>query len=156
MKVTKLLTASLLLLVEVAATDLEVLIKPQIEDAKCLAKCLDVPKGEDKTACLEICKLTLENPKPDICKFPKFCTGVCKIACEEVAENESKTKFEHFSVSQCGLSWRMSQGAETKQNVVFVLAGEDQGGMWNIMLSSLVTSRIGWGHNFVNRYVILL
>ena len=147
------MSSLLLLAVKVAATDLGVLLKPQIEDAKCHAKCLKMPDIKEKSICFNICKLTQETHMPDICKFPQFCTGACKVACQNVAENEEKQTFESFSVSQCGLSWRI--GSETKQNVVFVLAGEDQGGMWNIIFSSLVTSRIGWGHNFVSKYVKL-
>jgi hypothetical protein len=76
------LSSFLLFIVQVTANDLEVLLKTQIEDAKCLAKCLNVPQSEDKTLCFQICQLTQENPKPDICRYPKFCTGGCKVACE--------------------------------------------------------------------------
>ena len=136
----------------VIATDLELLIKPQIEDAKCSAKCLNVPM-EEKSLCFEICKLTQENPKTDICKFPKFCTGGCETACRNVAENEAQSKFNFYSVSKCSLSWRMS--ADTRQNVVFVLAGQDQGGMWNIVSSRLKTNSIAWADRGVDKYISL-
>jgi hypothetical protein len=35
------------------------------------------------------------------------------------------------------------------------LAGEDLGGMVNIIHSSLVTTRLSWGHNFVTKYAKL-
>ena len=71
------------LAVNVTATDPQVLLKSQIENAKCFAKCLKAENSEDSTLCFQICKLAQENPETDICKFPKFCTGGCKIACEE-------------------------------------------------------------------------
>ena len=92
----KLTLASFVLLIrEIVANDLDVLLMSQIEDVKCLAKCLNVPRSEDKTLCFQICQLTQENPKPDICKYPKFCTGGCKVACENEAENREKSKFKY-------------------------------------------------------------
>jgi hypothetical protein len=146
------LSSHLLFIVQVAANDLEVLLKSQIEDAKCLAKCLNVPQSKDKTLCFQICQLTQENPKADIYRYPKFCTGGCRVACENDAENQEKSKFNYYSLSQCSLSWSVEP---EKQNVFFLLAGEDLGGMVNIIYSSLVTTRLSWGTNFVTKYAKL-
>ena len=83
--------------------------------------------------CIEICKLKQENPDTDICRFPRFCVGGCKTACEELSEPLEKSSFNGFSVSQCSLNWKM----KTTKNVVFVVAGLDEGGMWHFMQNSL-------------------
>ena len=80
---------------------------------------------------------SVNSPK----KIPKFGTGGCKVACENEAENQEKTKFNYYALSQCSLSWSVEP---EKQNIVFILAGEDLGGMINNIHSSLVTTR--WGH----------
>ena len=154
LEVTKIFLSCLFVFpITALSTDLKVLLKSQIEDAKCSAKCLNVPTMEEKTLCFEICKLTQESAKPDICKFPKYCTGGCKTACENVAENEAHNKFEFYSVSQCSLNWRISQDSE--QNILFVLGGQDQEGMWNIVSSRLETNRIAWTDRNVAKYVKL-
>ena len=117
--------------VNVSATEPQVLLKSQIENAKCFAKCLKGENSEERALCFQICKLVQEKPETDICKFPKFCTGGCKIACEKQNGNIPVHKFDSFSASKCEISWTME--SEMKQNVVFVVAGLDLGGMWHLV-----------------------
>ena len=42
--------------------------------------------------------------------------------------------------------------AKTGQNVVFVLAGQDQGGMWNIVSSRLETNSVAWADSGMAKY----
>ena len=113
----------------VFATEPEILLKSQIDNAKCFSKCLNGKTVEERTLCFEICKLVQENPETDICKFPKLCTGACKTACEK--QNVPSTKFASFSASKCEVKWSMD--SEVRQNVVFVVAGLDLGGMWHLV-----------------------
>ena len=103
----------------VSATEPQNLLKTQIENAKCFAKCLNGPNSEERTLCFEICKLVQETPETDICKFPKLCTGACKTACEK--DNIPPAKFASFSASKCEVKWSMD--SEVRRNVVFVVAG---------------------------------
>ena len=114
--------------------DLEMLLKTQIDSARCSSKCFDQQTSEEYSMCIEICQLKQENPDTDICRFPRFFVGGCKTACGELSEPLlEKSSFNGFSVSQCSLNWKM----KTTKNVVFVVAGFDEGGMWHFMQSSL-------------------
>jgi hypothetical protein len=92
------------LYVNVFATEPQVLLKYPIENAKCLARCIKAEHTEERTLCFKICNLAQESPETDICKFPRFCTGGCKIACEKQTENISVLKFVSFSASKCEIS----------------------------------------------------
>jgi hypothetical protein len=139
--------------VNVLAAEPQVLLKSQIENAKSFAKCLNAGNSEERTLCFQICKLVEENPETDICKFPKFCTGGCKIACEEHNGNIPVPKFESFSASKCEVSWSMD--SETKQNVVFVVAGLDLGGMWHLVFDDLLMNRLTLSSHSMTKYNML-
>ena len=126
--------------VNVLATEPQVLLKSQIENDKCFAKCLKAENSEERTLCFQICKLVKENPETDIRKFPK--NGHIPVP-----------KFESFSASKCEISWTMD--SEMKHNVVFVVAGLDFGGMWHLVFDELLMHRLTLSSHRVTKYTLL-
>ena len=137
----------------VLATEPEVLLKSQIQNAKCFAKCLKGVNSEERSLCFEICKLVQENPATDICKLDKFCTGACKTACGTQKENTSPPAFYSYFSSKCEVSWTMEH--EMRQNVVFVVAGLDLGGMWHLVFDDLMVSSLALSSHMVTKYAKL-
>ena len=141
------------IIANVLATEPEVLLKSQIENAKCSAKCLNGVNSEERSLCFEICKLVQENPATDICKLDKFCTGACKTACGTQKENTSPPAFYSYFSSKCEVSWTMEH--EMSQNVVFVVAGLDLGGMWHLVFDDLMVNSLSMSSRKVTKYTML-
>ena len=78
--------------------------------------------------CLQICSQVMEDPAASICLFPRFCTGGCRAACQ--SERREEVRLSGVSQQECGLSWRME---DHHDNVVFIVAGLDQGGMLSVI-----------------------
>ena len=57
------------IIANVLATEPEVLLKSQIENAKCFAKCLNGVNSEERSLCYEICQLVQDHPATDICRL---------------------------------------------------------------------------------------
>ena len=132
------------------ALEPEVLLKSELDNARCFARCLSVMDSAEAKTCLDICKLVQVDPETDICKFPKFCTGACKIACGQQSQAQTPPSFSSYAASQCEVVWEVEK--PMGQNVVFVVAGLDKGGMWHLVYDDLVVSRLALSSNSGTKY----
>ena len=123
----------------ILSLNLEKLLADKISDAKCFAKCQEAATEEDRGQCFIICKIIQENPETDVCSLAEVCLGGCKVACGERDEDEMKTKFMSVALDGCKLSWAV-EGDRT--DVAFLVAGEDQGNMWNLVHNKLTSSEV--------------
>ena len=62
---------------------------------------------------------------------------VCRIACS--AAEHSSVQISGVTLDQCTLSWRVE---DDRTNVVFLVAGQDQGSMWNLIENNLTTPQL--------------
>ena len=123
------------------AINLEKLFKDKISDAKCFSQCQQAETEEDQDQCFVICKTLSEYPEEELCSLTSVCTGGCQVACGaafRTAEDTEESKFEGISFSQCELSWDLEKPSG---DVVFLIAGRDQGGMWNLLVNHLTTQQ---------------
>ena len=130
----------------------EVLLEAQIKNARCLARCLDVVDTEELKMCLDICDLEQADPGTDICNLPQFCTGPCKAACGHLTNDILPPEISSYAVSKCGISWELEKMG---QNVVFVVAGLDQGGKWHLVFDDLIRNNLKMSSNFGTKYTML-
>ena len=72
----------------------------------------------------------------------EVCLGGCKIACgDQNRPNKfaQETKFLNVVLDECKLSWEVEGD---NKNVAFLLAGEDQGNMWNLVYNKLTANEV--------------
>ena len=86
---------------------------------------------------MAICSIVQTNPSTSLCRYPTLCTSGCQAACQHPPKTE--TSLASLVQQDCHLVWQLAD-QEEKQNVVFVVAGRDQGGMWNLIFD-MVTER---------------
>ena len=109
------------------------LLKSPISDARCLAKCADVPTPTSQAQCYQVCKYLQDNPTSDLCKVPDLCVDFgCQIACQELSRT-SDGMFDKFTREDCRLSWRMM----SQDNVVYVVSGQDHSDMWSLLRGNI-------------------
>ena len=109
------------------------LLKSPISDAKCLAKCADVPTPTSQAQCYQVCKYIQDNPTTDLCRVPDLCVDFgCQIACQELSMTSSGM-FDKFSRENCRLTWRTT----SPDNVVFVVSGQDHSDMWSLVRGNI-------------------
>ena len=116
----------------------EILFKSKINDAKCFARCQSVETEQERTQCLSLCNILINNPEDeDICSLSSVCTGGCRVACDAAEDGDDLEKISlgGGSIEKCKLSWNLEK---TGGDVVFLIAGRDQAGMWNL-ISNTVT-----------------
>ena len=130
-------------------TEVDVLLSPQIENARCSARCLDVVSSDELKLCLDICHLEQAEHGTDICNLPHFCTGPCQAACDHSHHDLLAPVISSYTVSRCGVSWEVEKMG---QNVVFVVAGLDQGGMWHLVFDSLLMNNLTMSSNGGTKY----
>ena len=123
------------------ALDLEKLFRDKISDARCFSQCQQAETVEDQDQCFVICKTLEDRLEEDLCSLTAVCTGGCKVACDAALRKtlpgeESQPRFQEVSLHQCDLSWGLEDASE---DVVFMVAGRDQGGMWNLMRNHLTS-----------------
>ena len=123
------------------ALDLEKLFRDKISDARCFSQCQRAETVEDQDQCFVICKTLEDRLEEDLCSLTAVCTGGCKVACDAALRKtlpgeESQSQFLEVSLHQCELSWQLEDASE---DVVFMVAGRDQGGMWNLMRNHLTS-----------------
>ena len=96
----------------------------------------------EEKSCYEVCKILQQNQHTDLCNYPHFCSGGCRIACEENEDdftgNEILERFEVFRRQGCQISWEIA--TEIRRNVAFILAGQDYGNMWHLIAGNLTVS----------------
>ena len=151
MQQTAVLT-SLLVIQSMSSQNLPKLLSSQISDAKCLSKCLSVPTLPEMTQCYEACKILQQNPSSDLCQFPQLCGEGCTAACQDDLQpgEVDQAKFEYFYRHSCQLTWRIK--IQTMRNVVFIVAGQDQGGMWHLVAGNVTRSKLVMTASFGTKY----
>ena len=132
----QILISTSLLISSVHSSLLERLLETTLRKASCQARCRDLA-SEQLQDCLQICSQVIEDPSASICSFPRFCTGGCRAACQ--SERREEGRLSGVSQQECGLSWRMEDHIK---NVVFIVAGLDQGGMLSIISEHLLDSSL--------------
>ena len=132
----QILMTSSLLVSSVHSSLLETLLEDTLRTASCQARCRDVASDQLQD-CLQICSQVMEDPAASICLFPRFCTGGCRAACQ--SERREEVRLSGVSQQECGLSWRME---DHHNNVVFIVAGLDQGGMLSVISAHQVDSSL--------------
>ena len=63
---------------------------------------------------------------------------------------DDQARFESFSLQSCHLTWAVS--TQRRENVVFILAGQDQGGMWHLVVGNMTTNRLDMAPSFGAKY----
>lgn len=119
------------------AINVEKLFKEKISDARCFSQCQQAETEEDQDQCFVICKSLADHPQEDLCSLTAICTGGCQVACEAAVQSSQEDVFlQHVSFSQCQLSWDVEKPSE---DVVYLLAGRDQGGMWSLVVNHMTS-----------------
>ena len=139
----------------VCSSLLSSLLQPTVRSASCQARCLNVPSDQLQD-CLQICSLALEDPQTSICNYPRFCTGGCRAACQ--SERRQEVRLAGVSQEECLLSWRMEDKENQENlhhNVVFIVAGLDQGGMVSLVSEQQQESSLHLGPEMVSKYLEL-
>ena len=116
----------------------ETLLHSTISSAQCQARCLSLSTTSDQEDCLTICPIVQANPTTSICRFPTLCTGGCKTACQMLDKVDSSTntiRMTSLVQQSCQLVWQVEM--KETENVVCVVAGRDQSGMWNPMFKKI-------------------
>ena len=125
------------------AVNLEKLFQAKISDARCFSQCQRAETAEDQDQCFVICKTLEEQLEEDLCSLTAVCTGGCKVACDAALRKtltaEPQPQLQRVSLEQCELSWELDV---TSQDVVFMVAGRDQGGMWNLVENHLTSQQV--------------
>ena len=121
--------------------DLEKLFRDKISDARCFSQCQQAQTAEDQDQCFVICKTLEDHLQEDLCSLTAVCTGGCKVACDAalrrtLPSEEPQSQFQGVSLQQCELTWELENNSE---EVVFMVAGRDQGGMWNLMKNHITS-----------------
>jgi hypothetical protein len=107
------------------------------------------------TQCYQVCKIVQQNPTTDMCRFTHLSSGGrgCTVACQEdlqPGDVVDMSRFEYFYRSSCQLTWRIK--SQTNKNVVFIIAGQDQGGMWHFVAGNLTSSKLDMAAGFGTKY----
>ena len=125
------------------AVSLEKLFQAKISDARCFSQCKRAETAEDQDQCFVICKTLEDHLEEDLCSLTAVCTGGCKVACDAALRKtltvEPQPQLQEVSLEQCELSWELDV---TSQDVVFMVAGRDQGGMWNLVENHLTSQQV--------------
>ena len=123
----------------VLSVNLEKLLNDKISDAKCFAQCQAAANEEDREQCFVICKIIQETPETDLCELSEICLGGCRIACGEQNRPNMETRFLNVVLDKCKLSWEVEGD---RKKVAFLVAGEDQGNMWNLVFNKLTSNKV--------------
>ena len=129
----------------------ELLFKSKINEAKCFARCQSAETELERTRCLSLCDVLINNPEDeDICSLSSVCSGGCEVACDTADDDLEKTKFEAGSLDRCQLSWNLEK---TGGDVVFLIAGRDQAGMWNLISNTVVDTSMELSYTLAAKMV---
>ena len=143
----------LLLAPPTKSQSVETLLHSALSSAQCQAKCLSNPfllMPEDQEDCLTICSIVQTNPSTSLCRYPTLCTGGCKAACQHPPKTD--TSLVSLVQQDCHLVWQLAD-QEDNQNVVFVVAGRDQGGMWNLMFNKLTERAVVLSEEMTAKFI---
>ena len=122
------------------------LLEPSLMTATCHARCGGLA-SEEVESCLALCLELLEEPtSSSLCDFPQFCTGGCRAACDSSRPEERREL--RVSQQDCLLSWSSSSSS----SLVFLVAGLDQGGMFNIVSPHQVAASLPLSPTITGKY----
>ena len=131
----------------------ETLFKSKINDAKCFARCQSVETEQERTQCLSLCNILINNPEDeDICSLSSVCTGGCRVACDAAEDGDEleKTVFGDGSIDECQLSWSLKKSG---RDVVFLIVGRDQAGMWNLISNTVMETSMELSYTLAAKMV---
>ena len=137
----------------VSANLVEILFKNNINEAKCSSRCQASTTELEKTQCLNICERLVKKPEDDLCSLSSVCVGGCRIACgsgDDEWEEEDSSVFRHGSITRCLVSWQMER---TSRDVVFMVTGRDQAGMWNLIRNTVVDTSMELSYTMAAKMV---
>ena len=121
----------LLMIHTVSPTSLPLLLQDSISDAACLSQCQGViTTSQDR--CFTSCKESQQD-------LPML-----------TVQSDGEELFNYFSLDSCQLAWSVQ--TQTSQNVVFVVSGQDQGGMWHLLAGNITANTWDISHRFGAKY----
>ena len=122
----------------------ETLFRHKINEARCQSTCLASDTAEDRSQCEEVCTILQRSPGAgqDLCSLTSMCDGGCRAACDAqvTRSRDTVTRITDVRMESCDLSWDLE--TEAAGNVVFVVAGRDQAGMWSLIRDSVTDTKL--------------
>ena len=119
----------------------EVLFRHKINEARCQATCL-TSAVEDRIQCEEGCGILQRDPEAgeNLCSLTSMCEEGCRTACDAEVTRSPDTlmRITEVKMESRDLSWQ----TEDADNVVFVVAGKDQAGMWNLVRYAVTETKL--------------
>ena len=121
----------------------DTLFRDRIDEARCQSTCLASETNEARSQCEEVCGILSGNTRAgeDLCSMTSLCYGGCGTACDaEVTRMlDTVTRITGAKMESCELSWDLD--TETG-DVVFIVAGRDQAGMWSLVRDAVMDTRL--------------
>ena len=136
-----------------AANFLEILFKKNINEAKCFTRCQSAQTEAEMTQCMNICERLINKPEDNLCSLTSVCDGGCRIACDaedDVKKVENEPVFIEGFINKCLVSWQSDRGSG---DVVFMITGRDQAGMWNLIRNTVEDSSIELSYRLAAKMV---
>ena len=122
---------------------LESLLQSHITSSQCTVRCSS-ESGQERMKCMEVCPLVVSSSSPLLCNLPQLCRGGCRTACTTKEQSVSLTS---LYLNTCSLTWT-STSVITSPSPMFLVAGQDKGGMWHLVAT--VTSHSLPRHNIAS------
>ena len=120
---------------------LSLVFRHKINEARCQATCL-TSAVEDRIQCEEVCGILQRDPEAgeNLCSLTSMCEGGCRAACDAEVTRSPDTllRITEVKMESCELSWE----TEAAGNVVFVVAGKDQAGMWSLVRDAVTETKL--------------
>ena len=138
------LTLTLFLGMTQSLSLVETLFRHKINAARCQSTCLASDTAEDRSQCEEVCGILQRDPEAgqDLCSLTSMCDGGCRAACDAqvTRSRDTVTSITDVRMESCELSWDLV--TEASGNVVFVVAGRDQAGMWSLVRDAVTNTKL--------------
>ena len=107
---------------------LESLLQSHITSSQCTVRCSS-ESGQERMKCMEVCPLVVSSSSPYLCNLTQLCRGGCRTACTTEEQSVSLTS---LYLTTCSLTWT-STSMITSVSPMFLVAGQDKGGMWHLV-----------------------
>ena len=127
-------------------SDLDFLLKKQVQGAQCAARCSTLEGEEEGSRCREVCSRLIDNSSSksstssqtsSICSSPLTCGEGCQQACKPPPPSEQSASLTSLTISASySISWHFS----SSQSAVFLVAGKDPGGKWHLIATTVKSS----------------
>ena len=132
----------------------EVLFRHKINEARCQATCL-TSAVEDRIQCEEVCGILRRDPEAgeNLCSLTSMCEGGCRAACDAEVTRSPDTlmRITEVKMESCDFSWQ----TEDANNIIFVVAGKDQG-MWSLVGDAIMETKLELSVDLAARMVEVL